>query len=150
MVQNKLLVRFKVPKPCEWMRMRRIILNRVHIWDVISPLTSFIFSIVSAKSTSHPCLRECNNPPKPKTCHYSFTIEAYYVLSRACFDCPLNKSDCLKPQCVPLNGVKRSIMTVNRQIPGPSIEVNIWIYYIYIVICHITVRSVFSKFSSYF
>ena len=82
-----------------------------------------MYFTVSSASPAHPCLRECSNPPEPKTCKYSFTIESYYVLSRACFDCPVNKSDCLRPQCVPLNGVKRSIMTVNRQSPGPSIQV---------------------------
>jgi FtsP/CotA-like multicopper oxidase with cupredoxin domain len=34
-----------------------------------------------------------------------------------------NRSDCFKPQCVTADGVERTFMSVNRQLPGPSIQV---------------------------
>lgn len=44
-------------------------------------------------------------------------------MSKACYNCPSNKSDCYRPHCVTGDGMKRTITTVNRMIPGPSIEV---------------------------
>lgn len=43
--------------------------------------------------------------------------------SRACFDCPWNKTDCDRPECVAADGERRMIFTVNKQLPGPSIQV---------------------------
>lgn len=57
------------------------------------------------------------------TCEYHFTIENYFVLSKACHLCPFNKTDCFRPHCVSTNGHMRTIIAVNRQMPGPSIEV---------------------------
>ncbi|KAK7487838.1 hypothetical protein BaRGS_00020885, partial [Batillaria attramentaria] len=57
------------------------------------------------------------------TCEYNFTVEWHRTLSKACWDCPFNKSDCFRPQCVSGDGNYRSIMTVNRQLPGPPIEI---------------------------
>lgn len=56
-------------------------------------------------------------------CEYNFTLEWYSTLSKACYKCPFNVSDCYRPQCVAANGVLRTIMTVNRMLPGPSIQV---------------------------
>ncbi len=56
-------------------------------------------------------------------CEYFFQIEWYTTLSKACYSCPTNQTDCFRPHCVPANGVARSIITVNRMLPGPSIEV---------------------------
>ncbi|XP_072045930.1 uncharacterized protein [Amphiura filiformis] len=43
--------------------------------------------------------------------------------SAACFDCPFNITDCDRPGCIPVNGVERPIIVVNRQLPGPQIQV---------------------------
>jgi L-ascorbate oxidase len=56
-------------------------------------------------------------------CKYHFTIEWYKVLSKACYDCPNNKTDCDRPHCIPADGVERMVMSVNRIIPGPQIQV---------------------------
>ena len=50
-------------------------------------------------------------------------MEAYHTLSKACFDCPFNQTDCFRPHCVPADGFEKSILTVNRMIPGPAIQV---------------------------
>ncbi|XP_072045967.1 uncharacterized protein [Amphiura filiformis] len=71
----------------------------------------------------HECVRECKWPPEPKTCRYIFTVEWLQSMSAACYDCPFNMPDCDRPGCIPINGVQRPIVTVNRQMPGPPIEV---------------------------
>ncbi|XP_046680744.1 uncharacterized protein LOC124367713 [Homalodisca vitripennis] len=71
---------------------------------------------------SHPCQRPCV-PGDVKTCYYRFSIEWYWALSKACYDCPQTLSDCYREDCVPADGIQRSIMVVNRQMPGPSVEV---------------------------
>ena len=68
----------------------------------------------------HECIRECTANASPKTCEYHFTVEAYHTLSKACFDCPFNQTDCFRPHCVPADGFEKSILTVNRMIPGTS------------------------------
>lgn len=44
-------------------------------------------------------------------------------MSKACFDCPHNIQDCDRPHCVHADGVPRGVVVVNRQLPGPSIQV---------------------------
>ena len=72
---------------------------------------------------SHECIRECTANASPKTCEYHFTVEAYHTLSKTCFDCPFNQTDCFRPHCVPADGFEKSILTVNRMVPGPAIQV---------------------------
>ncbi|XP_041354904.1 laccase-1-like [Gigantopelta aegis] len=73
--------------------------------------------------TKHPCLRRCTVGENPRTCEYDFILEYNYVLSKACYDCPFNITDCYRPHCVATDGVHRAIMTVNRRLPGPAIHV---------------------------
>ncbi|XP_067670637.1 uncharacterized protein [Haliotis asinina] len=72
---------------------------------------------------SHPCIRECVEGAPPMTCTYNFTVEDYYVLTKACYDCPYNITDCYRPHCVATDGVGRGIITANRMLPGPAIQV---------------------------
>ncbi|XP_071491136.1 uncharacterized protein [Diadema antillarum] len=44
-------------------------------------------------------------------------------MSKACYGCPSNLTDCSRPHCIPLNGVHRPITVVNRMFPGPAVEV---------------------------
>ena len=44
-------------------------------------------------------------------------------MSRACFDCPANKTDCAREHCIPIDGHRRLIQVANRLLPGPSIQV---------------------------
>lgn len=71
---------------------------------------------------AHPCARECVNG-KSLTCNYEFVIEEFHTMSKACYNCPHNKTDCYRPHCITADGIKRSIILVNRMLPGPSIEV---------------------------
>ncbi|KAF2354537.1 Multicopper oxidase type 2 [Trinorchestia longiramus] len=57
------------------------------------------------------------------TCAY-FSIYLYHIdFCRACYDCPNNVTDCLRPECVTGGGQRRLLTVVNRQMPGPAIEV---------------------------
>lgn len=73
--------------------------------------------------SSHPCARQCEDGGQPRVCVYDFTLELYYTLSRACLDCPYNLTDCYRPYCVPADGVARGLLTANRVLPGPAIQV---------------------------
>lgn len=53
----------------------------------------------------------------------SCKVEWYETLSKACYDCPFNKTDCYRPHCIYGDGFRRSVLVVNRMMPGPSIEV---------------------------
>lgn len=70
----------------------------------------------------HPCLRECVKG-RQLTCYYEFVVEEFQTMSKACYNCPKNQTDCFRPHCVTADGMKRSITVVNRMMPGPSIEV---------------------------
>ncbi|XP_058055830.1 uncharacterized protein LOC131207238 [Anopheles bellator] len=71
----------------------------------------------------HPCRRECTLGRKPETCHYRFRLEWYRTLSKACYNCPYNATDCDRPHCVAGDGVRRNVAVVNRMMPGPAIDV---------------------------
>lgn len=72
----------------------------------------------------HRCQRECLAGEPPRTCEYHFKVEWYYTMSKACYDCPYNLTDCYRPDCVPADGVEKPIIVINRSLPGPSIQVN--------------------------
>ncbi|KRT85625.1 hypothetical protein AMK59_2076, partial [Oryctes borbonicus] len=71
----------------------------------------------------HPCSRRCTEGGPSMVCRYNFTIEWYQTMSKACYFCPFEMDDCNRPDCITGDGRKRSIVVVNRQMPGPSIEV---------------------------
>lgn len=73
--------------------------------------------------TKHPCRRNCKDEAPPMECRYVFRLEAYYTMSKACYDCPFNVTDCFREHCIPADGIQRSILVINRQMPGPPIEV---------------------------
>ncbi|XP_054084101.1 uncharacterized protein LOC105219789 [Zeugodacus cucurbitae] len=72
---------------------------------------------------NHPCARECQPNAAPMTCRYTFVVEWYETMSKACYACPQNGTDCERPHCVLGDGIERSVMVVNRMMPGPAIEV---------------------------
>ncbi|CAG2069182.1 unnamed protein product, partial [Timema podura] len=72
----------------------------------------------------HPCSRPCKVGDEPMTCRYKFSVEWYMTMSKACYDCKSNKTDCFRMDCIPGDGFKRPVVVVNRQLPGPSIEVS--------------------------
>lgn len=72
---------------------------------------------------THPCNRDCQPNEIPKKCYYKFVVEWYETLSKACYNCPKNLTDCVRPHCIAADGIARSITVVNRMMPGPTIEV---------------------------
>lgn len=48
---------------------------------------------------------------------------SHHCTFRACGNCPANVTACDAPQCVVANGYEKSIRTINRMVPGPSIQV---------------------------
>ncbi|XP_054257860.1 uncharacterized protein LOC128982847 [Macrosteles quadrilineatus] len=102
-----------------------------HVWLSFVVIWSSTLNIAVAEDEPHyqfpdvehhPCNRVCVEG-EPMTCIYKFTVEKYFAMSKACYDCPRNVTDCYRPDCVSLDGVARPITTVNRKIPGPSVEV---------------------------
>ncbi|XP_059140381.1 uncharacterized protein LOC131928383 [Physella acuta] len=73
--------------------------------------------------TNHPCRRKCDASSQPYVCHYEWTVENFYVMSKACYSCPYNQSHCYLPHCIAGDGWARGIKVVNRMLPGPAIEV---------------------------
>lgn len=71
----------------------------------------------------HPCARDCQLGAAPMVCHYTFLVEWYETMSKACFDCPHTAADCERPHCIVADGVLRSIVTINRMMPGPRLQV---------------------------
>ena len=72
---------------------------------------------------SQPWIRNCTESTSPMTCKYYFLVEWFKTLSKACYDCPNNITDCFRPQCIAANGIDRVVMSVNRMLPGPLIQV---------------------------
>nr|BBC20923.1 laccase-like multicopper oxidase 1 [Nannophya pygmaea] len=71
----------------------------------------------------HPCDRECVLGASPMRCQYYFVQEWYQTMSKACYGCPLNQSHCDLEHCIAADGVQRTIVVVNRTLPGPHIQV---------------------------
>ncbi|XP_011688158.1 PREDICTED: laccase-1-like isoform X2 [Wasmannia auropunctata] len=87
----------------------------------LAPIDPEIADVVDWKR--HACRRTCKDGAAPLDCYYTFKLEYYHTMSKACYDCPFNITDCFRPHCVPADGIKRSVMVVNRQLPGLPIEV---------------------------
>ncbi|XP_041353555.1 L-ascorbate oxidase-like [Gigantopelta aegis] len=85
-----------------------------------------VYSGISEKVPNyvdHPCFRKCPEKADVMTCVYNFTVEYHYVLGVECGTCPFNVTHCKKPGCIAADGVGRSVIAVNRMIPGPGIHV---------------------------
>ncbi|XP_066994423.2 uncharacterized protein [Anabrus simplex] len=82
-----------------------------------------VTNVTQDRQDSHPCVRECRVDAPAKRCYYHFELEWYSTMSKACYSCPSNKSDCEREHCVTADGIERPIIVVNRQIPGPTVEV---------------------------
>lgn len=80
-------------------------------------------AVHSPEQKVHHCQRECHADEPSRTCEYRFKVEWYYTMSKACYDCPYNLTDCYRPDCVPADGVEKPIIVINRSLPGPSIQV---------------------------
>lgn len=77
-------------------------------------------------STPEECFRPCDGA-QPLYCYYKFRLEYYTTMGPACAECQTdsfarskNQSSC---QCIFADGVEKTIFSINRQFPGPSIQV---------------------------
>ena len=68
----------------------------------------------SSVSGKHPCDRVCEAGAAPMECLYTFNVELYNTLSKACYDCPLNITDCDREHCISADGTEKGLITVNR------------------------------------
>ncbi|KAL8596343.1 hypothetical protein ACOMHN_067034 [Nucella lapillus] len=72
---------------------------------------------------NHPCVRTCKDGQPPRRCEYDWTLELYWTLSKACFDCPFQATHCSRPHCVSADGTSRGLVVINRMVPGPGVQV---------------------------
>nr|BCM26534.1 laccase-like multicopper oxidase 2 [Pseudothemis zonata] len=72
-------------------------------------------------SSPDECARACRDDEPPKVCYYRFNLEFYTTLGAACQLCLPNATN--HCQCVLGDGFEKGVLTINRQIPGPSIQV---------------------------
>ncbi|KAK7098255.1 uncharacterized protein [Littorina saxatilis] len=89
---------------------------------LVTLLLVALFSASSEGTSENPCLRPCV-AGKTMTCQFNFTLEWYRTLSKACYDCPFNVTDCYREECIAGDGKIRAVLAINRQVPGPPIEV---------------------------
>nr|XP_045624166.1 laccase-2-like [Procambarus clarkii]XP_045624167.1 laccase-2-like [Procambarus clarkii] len=92
---------------------------------VLAAAIATLTSVITAHEPVTPgknCYRKCVEGDT-RTCHFHFDVHAYQTMSRACYGCPKNATDCGRPECIPGDGVKRRIVVINKQMPGPPIQV---------------------------
>ncbi|XP_076387214.1 uncharacterized protein LOC100877763 [Megachile rotundata] len=68
-------------------------------------------------STPEECARPCRNNEAPKICYYKFHIAYYTTVGPACDE------KAFLSQCIYGDGFEKTVLPINRQIPGPKIEV---------------------------
>uniref|UniRef100_A0A1B6LW19 Laccase n=1 Tax=Graphocephala atropunctata TaxID=36148 RepID=A0A1B6LW19_9HEMI len=68
------------------------------------------------------CTRPCNSR-ESRTCYYKFTLEPFSANGAACRNCSTIPSDCYKKGCITADGFERAVLSINRRMPGPSIQV---------------------------
>ncbi|XP_046632663.1 laccase-like [Daphnia pulicaria] len=90
---------------------------------IVSILFAVLLGSTSGADPANPCQRECVEGDPAMRCSYTFHIEYYSTMSKACYDCPNNPADCDRTYCIAADGVQRSVVVINRQMPGPSIQV---------------------------
>nr|CAI5844810.1 unnamed protein product [Callosobruchus analis] len=71
----------------------------------------------------HECVRECKDGEPPKFCYYKFTLELYETLGAACDVCQPNDMFAPRCSCILADGFERTLLTINKMLPAPSIQV---------------------------
>ncbi|XP_029665348.1 laccase-23-like [Formica exsecta] len=88
-----------------------------------SVVATIIYFTPIPEQTFLSCDRPCHHLDWPMICRVKLTLEVFQSLSKSCGNCPLNQTACLDKHCVSADGQRRGILTANRQMPGPSIQV---------------------------
>ncbi|KAK9307808.1 hypothetical protein QLX08_002035 [Tetragonisca angustula] len=78
-----------------------------------------IYTRLSYGKTSSPeeCARDCRDNEEPKDCYYRFHIEFYTTVGPAC------NYTAFLDQCIIGDGFEKTLIPINRQLPGPLIKV---------------------------
>ncbi|ALC49595.1 MCO3 [Drosophila busckii] len=69
----------------------------------------------------HPCRRVCQQGQSQR-CYYQLVVHNYRRLGAECQRCQYDERACAQEQCIYGDGVPNPVMAVNRQVPGPPIE----------------------------
>jgi FtsP/CotA-like multicopper oxidase with cupredoxin domain len=89
-------------------------------------LFGLLNSVNGINVTEYPgelCNRECV-PGQTSICYFKFVLEHYQAMGVACGNCLSGeRADCDNPQCVVGDGITKGVMSINRNIPGPAIQV---------------------------
>ncbi|CAK9828077.1 Oxidoreductase OpS5 [Anthophora retusa] len=84
-----------------------------------SPIRNWYGQYNSSLVLSSPeeCARNCTDGGQPKNCYYSFHIEFYTTIGPAC------DREEYRSQCIYADGFEKTLIPINRRLPGPKIEV---------------------------
>ncbi|XP_071848940.1 uncharacterized protein [Apostichopus japonicus] len=100
--------------------------ENVDIQPEIGPTPDIPATSENKPSTAYnECDRTCR-AGDIRTCIFDWEVSYYYTMltsDTACGNCPNTSNDCSNKGCVTLNGLKRPVVTVNQQVPGPKIIV---------------------------
>ncbi|XP_034232917.1 laccase-5-like [Thrips palmi] len=81
-------------------------------------------ALSAAQHPLGPCYRECTNATPSRVCAFSFVEEMYNAVNQACGNCSSgDAADCSRRGCIPVDGVERTVYSINRMVPGPAIHV---------------------------
>ena len=64
-------------------------------------ITDVILCANDKFTKTHECNRPCVEGGKTKTCRYKFDVQWYLTMSKACYNCPFDQTDCFRGDCVP-------------------------------------------------
>ncbi|XP_043517240.1 oxidoreductase ptaE-like isoform X2 [Frieseomelitta varia] len=97
--------------------MKKIISQGVMRFYVLFTIL-LIYTRLSYGEISSPeeCARDCRDNEEPKNCYYRFHIEFYTTIGPACNYTFLD-------QCIIGDGFEKTLIPINRQLPGPLIKV---------------------------
>ncbi|PNF18423.1 hypothetical protein B7P43_G09045 [Cryptotermes secundus] len=97
--------------------------TRLNLNNYLQPDSVTRQQYLTPSRSSNLCARQCVAGEAPKICYYKWIAENYVTLGPACGNCPTNATACDEWGCVVANGYEKSILTINRMVPGPSIQV---------------------------
>ena len=84
---------------------------------IMSPFSIILIILVNYGTlgiSTHPCDRVCRVGSPPMECRFTFNVEMYSTLSRACYACPQNRTDCDREDCISGDGFEKGLIVINR------------------------------------
>jgi hypothetical protein len=95
-------------------------------WSVSRSINHLVCRSFTALVSVHlPEVRPSKQPENIRLSRQTDDIKCGPIcIDRSCGDCPHNASDCFRKFCVTADGFQRGLLTANRQLPGPVIQVS--------------------------